>query len=154
MHVDALGEILTIKIIETLREKEGGIYGGGARGSMSKMPYASFSFGISFPCGPDNVDKLVAATMDEIALIKKNGPTEKDLNKVKEAYLLEHKENLQSNRYWLQTISKIDQEKRNVAEVTAFEAAVNSMTIDDVKRAANTYLNEDYVLAVLKPEAK
>ena len=154
MHVDALGEILTIKIIETLREKEGGIYGGGARGSMSKMPYASFSFGISFPCGPDNVDKLVAATMDEIALIKKNGPTEKDLNKVKEAYLLEHKENLQSNRYWLQTISKIDQEKRNVAEVTAFEAAVNSMTIDDVKRAANTYLNEDHVLAVLKPEAK
>lgn len=154
MYVDALGEILTIKIIETLREKEGGIYGGGARGNISKMPYAGFSFNISFPCGPDSVDKLVAATMEEIALLKKNGPTEKDLNKVKEAYLLKHKENLKSNRYWLNTISSIDEEKRDVKEVMAYETAVNNMTANDVKQVANKYLNKDYVLAVLKPEAK
>lgn len=154
MHVDALGEILTIKIIETLREKEGGIYGGGARGSMSKIPYASFNFGISFPCGPDNVDKLVAATMEEIATIKKSGPTEKDLNKVKEAYLLEHKEDLQSNRYWLNLISGIDEDKLDAKEQVAFEAMVNSITQDDIKKTANKYLNKDYILAVLKPKEK
>jgi zinc protease len=154
MYADALGEILTIKIIETLREKEGGIYGGGARGNMSKMPYPSFSFNISFPCGPDSVDKLVEATMNEVALLKKDGPTEKDLNKVKEAYLLEHKESLKSNRYWLSTLSNIDQEKRDVKEVLEFETMVNNMTADDVKSVANKYLTKDYILAVLKPETK
>lgn len=154
MYVDALGEILTIKIIETLREKEGGIYGGGARGNMSKMPYPSFNFNISFPCGPDSVDKLVKATMNEIVLIKKDGPTEKDLNKVKEAYLLEHKENLKSNRYWLSTLSNIDQEKRDIKEVLEFETKVNNMTADGVKSVANKYLTTDYLLAVLKPETK
>jgi zinc protease len=37
----------TIRIIEVLREQEGGIYGGGARGSMSKKFEPGFNFSIS-----------------------------------------------------------------------------------------------------------
>ncbi|KAF5298845.1 hypothetical protein FQR65_LT19572 [Abscondita terminalis] len=58
LSLSALGEVATIKIIEKLREDESGIYGGGARGGMSKVPYGAYSFGISFPCGPENAEKL------------------------------------------------------------------------------------------------
>jgi zinc protease len=54
LALSALGEVATIKVIEKLREDESGIYGGGARGGMSKVPYGSYSFSISFPCGPEN----------------------------------------------------------------------------------------------------
>ena len=33
----ALGEVLTIKLIEKLREEESGVYGVGARGRFSKL---------------------------------------------------------------------------------------------------------------------
>ena len=152
--VDALGEVLTIKIIETLREKEGGIYSGGARGGLSKMSYPSFYFNISFPCGPENVDKLVAATQAEIEKIKKEAPTEKDLKKVKEGYLLEHKEEIKTNRYWLSTLSNADMEMRDVNQALNFEKAVENMTAEEIQDAAKKYLNNDYFLAILLPEEK
>ncbi|MGB5981466.1 MAG: insulinase family protein [Nonlabens sp.] len=152
--VDALGEVLTIKIIETLREKEAGIYSGGARGGLSKMGYPQFSFSISFPCGPDNVDKLIAATQAEIEKIKKEGPTEKDMNKVKEGYLLEQKESVKTNRYWLNTLSTSDMENKDLKEILNFETAVENMTASEVQAAAKKYLNKDYFLAILLPEDK
>jgi zinc protease len=151
---DALGEVLTIKIIETLREKEGGIYSGGARGGISKLTYPRFSFNISFPCGPENVDKLVAATQEEIAKIKKDGPTEKDLNKVKEGYLLEYKEDVKTNRYWLNALSNADEEKKDISKMMEFEKQVEKMTAKEIQTVANKYLNENYFLAILKPEDK
>lgn len=154
MALDALGEIATIKIIETLREQEGGIYGGGARGSLSKITYPRYNFSISFPCGPDNVDKLVAAALNELELIKKNGPSDKDMNKVKEAYLLEHKESLESNRYWLNTLYTADYEQKDPNEILMFEEAVAKLSNADVQAAAKKYIDENYLLAVLLPEDK
>jgi zinc protease len=46
--MQALGEVLTIKLVEQLRENESGVYGVNARGSMNKMPYGSFNFSIPF----------------------------------------------------------------------------------------------------------
>lgn len=154
LAVNAMGEALTIKIIEVLREQEGGIYSGGARGSMSKIPEPNFNFGISFPCGPDNVDKLVAATQNEIANLKSNGPSEKDLNKVKEGFLLEYKEDLKSNRYWLNNLVSASREQRDPNNMMNFEAEVAKMTADDVQAVANKYLTDDYILAILKPEVE
>ena len=40
----ALGEVATIKIIEKLREDEGGIYGGGARGKFKQSSLRKLQF--------------------------------------------------------------------------------------------------------------
>ncbi|WP_194852595.1 M16 family metallopeptidase [Nonlabens antarcticus] len=154
LAVNALGEALTIRIIEVLREQEGGIYGGGARGSMSKIPEPGFNFSVSFPCGPDNVEKLIAATQKEIAELKKNGPSDEILNKVKEGYLLEHKEDLKSNSYWLNNLVSASREQRDPNKMMNFEAEVAKMTAKDIQDVAKKYLNEDYILAVLMPEVK
>jgi zinc protease len=95
----SLGEILSIKLIEKLREEESGVYGVGARGNIKKYPYGSYSFSISFPCGPENVTKLKDAALAEVQSIIDNGPLEKDVLKIKEAQLLEYKENLKKNKY-------------------------------------------------------
>src|SRR5690606_3671929 len=87
----SLGEVLSIKLIEKLREEEGGVYGVGARGNINKIPYGWYSFNISFPCGPENVEKLTAATLAEVDKLVKEGPTDEDMAKIKEAQLLEYK---------------------------------------------------------------
>ncbi|WP_435524567.1 hypothetical protein [Chryseobacterium indoltheticum] len=66
MALSALGEVATIKVIEKLREDESGIYGGGVRGYMGKVPYSSYSFSLSFPCGPENADKLTKSAIAEL----------------------------------------------------------------------------------------
>ncbi|MCE2613939.1 insulinase family protein [Flavobacteriaceae bacterium D16] len=154
MAVKALGEVLTIKLVEKLREEEGGVYGVGARGSLSKLSFSNLTFNIGFPCGPENVDKLIAATLEEIEKIKKEGVTPKDMAKVKETYLVKHKEDLKTNRFWLSSLSKAERENSDLESSMKLEAKLNELTPEDLQEVAQTYLDENYFLGILMPEEK
>ncbi|WP_299336795.1 pitrilysin family protein [uncultured Psychroserpens sp.] len=150
--MNILGEILSIKLIEKLREEEGGVYGAGARGSIRKTPYGSYSFSISFPCAPENAEKLASASIAELQKIIDNGPEAKDLDKVKKALLLTRKEQLEQNRFWMSTIRNVDFNKSDINNVVNYEANINAVTTDDVHKVAKKYLQEGYLKAILLPE--
>jgi len=152
LSMQFLGEILSIKLIEKLREEEAGVYGVRASGNVRHYPYGWFNFRISFPCGPENVDKLKDAALAELQSIIDNGPTEKDLKKVVESTLLENKEQTKKNRYWLRYLSNTDYQKRDVNRMLKFDAAVNEITVKDVQDIAKKYLNDDYILGIHNPK--
>jgi len=148
----SLAEVLTIKLVEKLREEEGGVYGAGANARISNMPYDWFSFNISFPCGPENVDKLKAAALKEVDLLVASGPTEKDLAKVKEAQILDYKEDLKKNRFWLRQLKNADYLKKDAHNILKFEDAVNSLTVNDLQDVAKKYLTQGYIVGIHNPE--
>ncbi len=152
LAIQALGEVLTIKLVEKLREEEGGVYGVGARGSLSKISFSSITFSISFPCGPENVDKLIAAALAEVEKIKKDGVRVEDLEKVKETYLVDHKEGIKTNGFWINNLLRADQESKNPNALLTFEESVKALHQDDLKKVANAYLDKDYFLSILMPE--
>ncbi|MEX0289299.1 MAG: M16 family metallopeptidase [Flavobacteriaceae bacterium] len=152
MAVNALGELLTIKLIEQLREEEGGVYGVGARGNLSKISYSNLSLSISFPCGPENVDKLIAAALAEVEKIKKDGVSPKDMAKVKETYLVKRKEDMKTNRFWISSLVRAEQESRNLEGMINLEAKLDALTAEDIQKVAQNYLDENYFLGVLMPE--
>ena len=153
LRLQALIEVLNIKLIEKLREDLSGVYGAGAYGQLSKNPYANYAITISIPCGPENVEKLIKATSDEIKALKDKGPLEADLNKVKETWTKKYREDLKENSYWL---SKLIQQVENPASksnVLQGEARINAITTKELKEAANKYFDENNVLqVVLNPE--
>ncbi len=148
----SLGEILTIKLVEKLREEEGGVYGVGANGNISKFPYGWFSFNISFPCGPENVEKLKNAAIAEVEKMIAEGPTAADLAKVKEAQVLEYKENLKKNNFWLNHLKNSDYQNNDASKILTFEDHVNNLTADAIQKVAQKYLTKGYILGVHNPE--
>ncbi|MBO3116643.1 insulinase family protein [Winogradskyella sp. DF17] len=148
----ALGEILSIKLIEKLREEEGGVYGAGARGSISKTPYGRFNFSISFPCAPENAEKLADASIAELQKIIKDGPTAEDLDKVKKAQLLSRKDELEQNRFWMSFIRNADYNKSDFNNVVNYEENINAITAADVQAVGKKYLNDGFIKAILLPE--
>lgn len=150
----SLGEILSIKLIEKLREEESGVYGVGARGGLNKIPYGSYSFTISFPCGPENVTKLKDAALAEVQSIIDNGPEEKDVNKVKEAQLLEYKEGLKKNKYWINALKDADYNKSDKNKIVGLTKDIDAINAADIQKVAKKYLSGGYILAVLYPEDK
>ena len=150
--LSSLGEILSIKLIEKLREEEGGVYGAGARGNISKMPYGWYNFRISFPCGPENVDKLKNAALAEVDKLIKNGPTEKDLAKIKEAQILERKEELKENSFWMSLLKNADYQDKDAKSIFSFEDDVNNLTKDYLQDIAKKYLTKGYILGIHNPE--
>ena len=152
-YLRSLGEILSIKFTENLREDKSGVYSVGASGSSSKYPYESYTMRISFQCAPENTEDLILAAMSEIENIKANGVTDEDLNKIKETQRRDREEGLKENRYWLGQISGYYRNNSDLAGFYEREKLVEALTSDDLKAAANQYLNmENYVQIVLMPE--
>jgi zinc protease len=153
LKIQALTEVLNIKLIEKLREDLAGIYGGGMYGALNKFPYNHFSLGASLPCGPENVDKLIAATLEEIEKIKNSGPAVEDLNKVKETWRQQHEVNLKENNYWARQLLQSVELGIDFRNVLSYEKRIALLTPADVKDAANKYLDmKNYVQIVLNPE--
>ena len=155
LRMRALVEVINIKIIDVLREKLTLIYGGGMGGGLNRDPYAHFTLGMSLPCAPENVDKVVAAAFGEILKIQEGGPEASDLAKVKQNWLTKHRQDLRENRYWLGKLQTAELYKTDPATLLDYEKQVAAITAEDLKAAAQRYLKRDnYVQVVLYPELK
>lgn len=152
LAIQALGEVLTIKLIEELRENESGVYGVSARGSMGKVPNGSYNFSIGFPCGPDNAEKLTASALRELQKIIDNGPADVDVKKFKEAEILDYKKDVKENRYWLSGLNRSYVNGTNPEDILQVEAKVNAITAKDIQDVAKKYLTKDKVVGILMPE--
>lgn len=148
-----LSEIYNIKVTENLRERIGGIYGGGSMVNVNQRPYNSFLFQLQLPCGPDKVDTLLKAAYAEMDSLKQFGPKEKDLNKVKQARLEAYKEEIQKNGYWLGSLQNILFTGTSKERFLNYLSNVKKVTADDIKKVANIIMDkQNGVEAVLYPE--
>jgi zinc protease len=153
LKADLLGEILNIKIIEELREKIGGIYSGGIYSDVSDEPYDNYSFVLYLPCGPESVDTLIKASMAEIDRIKREGPSIKDLEKVKLAKVEAYRESIKTNGYWGSYLGKIKCNGYDARRFLEYESVVNAVTAEQIRETANLMLSgENTFKAILYPE--
>ncbi|MCB0735001.1 MAG: insulinase family protein, partial [Bacteroidetes bacterium] len=152
LKLDMAAEVLTIKMIEVLREDMSGVYGTSARNYFSRSPKPGFSFYISFPCGPENVDTLIGAALHQLKLLAKDGPTQKDLDKVKQTMIKEVTTDVQSNSFWLNSVTNSLLYGDPIPTESDVKKRIEQITREDVKAAVATYLQGDYLTGVLLPE--
>ena len=154
LTMQALGEIVTIKLTEQLREIESGVYAVSAKGALNKVPNSSYSFTIGFPCGPDNAEKLKGSALQVLQKIIDNGPDEKDLAKFKEGELSDYKNNIKENSYWLSNFIRSYTNGNSPEDVLNYETFVNALNAKDIQNIARKYLNKDKAIGILMPEKK
>lgn len=148
-------DVLNIKLRESLREDEGGVYGVQAMLNMEKQPEPKYQIFIAFGTSPKKVKKLVKIVFNEMATIKKDGPLAEDLDKVKETMIRGHETDLKKNDYWLSKLESTQFDGEDISTINKFEENVKSITIDDLKQAALKYFKDDhYVKCLLMPEKK
>ncbi|HEX4876041.1 MAG TPA: insulinase family protein [Chitinophagaceae bacterium] len=153
--LNCLGEIMTIKLVEQLREEKGGVYGVSAVGSMQRIPVTGSMFTISFPCSPDNTDTLSNAAMDELKKIIKEGVTAADLEKIKEQQKRKLEVDVKQNIFWMSSLADALFYGTNPDEILNKQKMIDGLTSKMIQDAAKKYINtEKYIRMVLKPEAK
>lgn len=153
MRVAALIEVLNIRLVDELREKQTLIYSGRMGGALNRLPYEYYNISASFPCAPENVDKVVAATFAEFQKIKDKGADQADLDKVKENWLINHRRVLRENGYWMGQFTNAITNGTDPAELLTYEQRVAAVTAAELKDTARKYLRDDnFVQVVLYPE--
>jgi zinc protease len=155
IQLEALGEVLQIKLLDRLRELEGGVYSPSARTNYTKYPTNRYSITVAFGCAPENVDKLIAATMDEINKIKTNGAEAGDIQKVIAEDTRTTETQLKENGFWLNYLSRSFENKDDPNEILEYISSLKNVTPQSVKAATAIYLSGDnLVKLVLLPEQK
>ncbi len=156
LYTFLLSSVINNRIIDTLREKMGGIYGGGARVSISKYPKETYMVQSYLPCGPQNVEKLEKAYWDIIEGAKKaGGVTQLDLTKVNESAIQSYKVSVKTNEYWLESISKAELLGNDPGRILTLIDRINAVTPKNLVETANKYLNSTNVFkSVWLPEEK
>jgi zinc protease len=155
LQLDALEEVLNIKMIERLREKESGVYAPSVRASYTKIPEQRFNITVSFGCAPENVNKLITAALEEIDSIKKNGAETTDIEKFVAEESRSTELQLKNNGFWLGQISQSYQYQQDPADILEHVKNLNQITKQSTKATANQYLSgENLIRFILLPEKK
>jgi zinc protease len=153
LHQQALIDVINIIIIRELREEISGIYGGGMFGYLQKRPYQQYFISASFPCGPENTDKLTALLLGIIQRIKQNGCDQADLDKIKESWKNQRRERIRQNNYWARQLSYMRVNDEDPAVFLTHDSILEKISVTDIQTAARKYLDEsNYIRGVLYPE--
>ena len=152
LTLTVVGEMLQIRLRETLREALGGTYSVGAITRASRLPDPEFLFYVIFGSDPARADELFDAIFEEIAWLRDGG--EQDyLDTVKELLRTPREEQLRDNSFWRGQIQAVVQRDGEFLEILDFEERLDAVTLEQVSAAARLYLTDDrYLRVLLLPE--
>ncbi|MGO4770386.1 M16 family metallopeptidase [Flavobacterium sp. W22_SRS_FK3] len=99
-----IGEILSKRFLQTIREEEGGSYGVSVGGNLELIPEPTFSLALTFDCNPEKEEKLMQIVWKELNDLKSNPVNANDLEDIKKALLKNREESLKNNSFWNTTL--------------------------------------------------
>ena len=126
-----LGQVLTARYLESIREKGGMAYTVQAMGSVNRAADDRYTVFIVCPVKPEKADSALLLMRQAIDDIARNGVTAEELDKVKKYEIKTFDDSQRQNAYW-QNAAKETVEWEN-DPVTGFKETVEAITSADVQ---------------------
>lgn len=100
LKLDVLAQIMRSVYTEKVREEKGGTYGVSVDGQFWKYPTDGCSMTISFRCDPNKYDELLPIIDQQLQLMAAEGPTEEQLETIKEYERKNYNRAVLTNGWW------------------------------------------------------
>ena len=151
----AAATVLEMHLREILREELGGTYSVGV-GYSDTSPQSGYgTTSVQFGSSPDNANKLEKAVMSELDRLKREGPSDSDLQIVKETEKRELETSLRQNGYWLNSLQAVHILGRDPRRIPQRSERTDSLTKDNIHAMLQKYFPLDrYTVLTLMPEAR
>ena len=138
--------VLDMIYTKTIREEEGGTYGVGTSMVATRTPVERVIIQIAFDTNPEQAAKLTELAVKGLNELAQNGPDQDKFNMAIENLKKNIPESRISNSYWMGNIRDFYRYgEDNDAE---YEAAVNSITVEDVKNVLQAVLAQNNMIQV------
>lgn len=145
--ISMLTQVLNLIYTANVREKEGGTYGVSVDGQLIKYPTEKFIVQIIFDTDPAKRDKMVDIILNEVDNFIQTGPSDTDLNKVKEFMLKHYNESIKENGYWLNVLDEYYYTQTDMDN--GFEKVVNEVTGKDLQDFAKKLFSQKNLVEVV-----
>lgn len=146
-------DILNLRYIEEIREKEGGTYGVRVSAASGKFPKAEKTVSLMFDTDPEKAQHLKSILYREIEKIAQNGPTAEDLDKAIKNLQKNREQAKLHNSYWQQALNTWYQYNYNPAAAANYEDILAKMTAQQVQQFVKNFTAKADVVDILfKPK--
>jgi zinc protease len=154
IELNALGEILSTRLLENIREDKSSVYYIGAKPSFNRFPEPKYEMMIYYGTSPQKIEELKEEVFSEINDLIKNGPTAEEINKAREKMLRSRELSLRDNSYWLATLKSYYLNKKgNFKSFNKYEDAIGKLSQKSLKKAAKQIWDfNNYISVTLMPE--
>jgi zinc protease len=152
-RAESVAEVLQTRLREVLREQLGGTYSVGV-GYSNTAPQPGYgTTQIQFGSSPENVDKLVAAVLNEVDRLRRDGPTASEVNNVKQAEKNDLAAAVTQNGFWLNSLQSAHVMGRDPRMIPRQTERTDALTEQNIHAAAQKYLPASrYTVLSLLPE--
>ncbi len=146
-------DVLNLRYLEEIREKEGGTYGVSVSANSSKFPEQKKSLGLNFDTDPEKAQHLKSIIYREIDKIAAEGPTAEDLDKAVKNLQKNREQSKLHNNYWMQALNSYYTYSVNTAAPENFEKILENMTVAKVQQFVKSFVSKaDVVDIIFKPK--
>jgi len=151
--LNTLVGVMRIKLRERLREDLSGVYYVRLQQRARHYPRERYSLFISYGNSPDRIDELSKEVFAQIDTLQKLGTKQEYLDKVKKMALRSFETGLKENNFWLNQLQFRYYNHLDPETIMQIDDLAQERTLEDVKKAANMFLNpKKYIEVVLVPE--
>ena len=149
----AAAQVLQMRLRDILREELGGTYSVGV-GYSDNAPVRGYGFtSVQFGSSPENADKLTQAVLAEVERLQREGPSDTDVNVVKETEKNELQTSFRQNGYWMNSLQAMHLLGRDPLRITQRLARAESLTQQNIHDALRKYFPLDrYTVVTMMPE--
>jgi zinc protease len=154
IQLDAVGKILSTRLLEVIREDKSSVYSIGAYPSSTKFPEEEYTITVAYGTSPKKLDELKKAVFDIIAEYKQNGPSKEELATAQEKLIREREVAVRENGFWMSILSNTYYLKNgDFSEFVNYDKLVKNLTVDSTKKAFNDWFDfKNYISVALVPE--
>lgn len=145
--------VFQTRLRDVLREELGGTYSVGVGYSDTSPQPGYGTTTIQFGSSPENADRLANVVMDELEKLRKDGPTDAEVQSVKETEKRELETSVKQNGYWLNSLQAMHLLERDPRRILQRIERAESLSKDNIHAALQKYFpKERYAVVTLMPE--
>lgn len=148
--LQAFREVLEIRLLERLREEEGGVYTPSISMDYNKLPDARYTLTVAFSCAVANADKLADYSIQEIEKLKKDGPSTDYLDKFKANDKLNYEAAMKTNNFWTGYLYSNLYNGDDMYRVFQRPTLREDLTPDAVKQVAQRYISDKNLIKIVQ----
>ena len=150
----AATSVLQMRLRDVLREELGGTYSVGV-GYSDTAPQPGYgTTSVQFGSSPENAERLSGVVMEQLEKLRMEGPSESEIQIVKETERRELETALRQNGYWLNSLQATHLLARDPRRIPQRIERTQSLTRENIHAAFRKYFPTDrYTVVTLMPEA-
>ena len=150
--LNALANIMQIRLRNSIREEKAGVYAVGMSTTMDPELKDRALLSINFNSAPKRADELIKATRQSIEKVKNDGITQKELSSFQENFYVMLRSALKENSYWLDMMMNHYKYHTPLNLAYNIKKIAKSITPKDVRQMAQNIFSGDSMTAKLIPK--